>query len=75
MGTEEEKEYFVIKERCKICKGRICERCIPLANRINGSGELVDMVCNDCKRYEKEKGEEEKELDSGIQGDNETRLK
>ena len=71
MGIEEEKEYFVIKERCRRCNGRICENCIPLANRIDGLGEMVEMTCNDCKRYEKERREEEKEEDSGMQGDNE----
>ena len=35
MKAEKEEEFFVMKDRCKGCKGRICERCIPLANRIN----------------------------------------
>ena len=71
LEAEDEKEYFVIKEKCKGCKGRICERCIPLANRINKSGNLVDMECNDCRRTKGKEDEEGRELDSGIQGDNE----
>ena len=37
-------EYFVIKDRCKTCKGRICEGCVPLANRISGTGDIEDII-------------------------------
>ena len=50
MRAEKEEEFFVIKERCKKCEGRICEKCIPLANRINFSGDPVNMVCSGCRK-------------------------